>query len=354
MIPTAKDDPRRAFADLAGRVRQRVDAELEACLDAMLDRARRYGAPVAETVGALRALALRGGKRFRPTLLAASYEACGGAGGADAVVMAGVALELLQAYLLTHDDWMDGDDIRRGGPSVHAALRQAFGSPHMGATSAVLAGDLAMGFAQRVLLGLRFPPERLVDASVEFARMQIDVVFGQLLDVHAEASDAAAVEQVHDLKTSSYTVRGPVLLGAVLAGAPTATRSALERFADPLGIAFQLRDDLLGTFGDPAATGKPSDGDLRKGKRTALVVELLTDPGARALLDRVLGHEDADPADVDRVVSRMVESGARARVEARLAALLNEATTALDATPLDPAARLSLHGAVLALGVREH
>ncbi|WP_394839181.1 polyprenyl synthetase family protein [Pendulispora rubella] len=341
-----------AFERLSGRVRPRVEAELEACLDAMLDRAQGYGPPVAATVAALRALVLRGGKRFRPILLAGAYEACGGEGGADRVAMAGVALELLQAYLLTHDDWMDDDDTRRGGPTVHAALREAFGSPRAGAVSAVLAGDLTVSYAQRALLAVRGPAERMVDAFSEFVRMQVDVVYGQLIDVHAEAPDRAAVEVMHDLKTSSYTVRGPIALAAALAGAPVDVRTALERFAVPLGIAFQLRDDLLGTFGDSATTGKSSDGDLRKGKRTSLVVELLAVPGSRGILDRVLGRADADPADVARVMARMVESGARARVEDRLAALLAEASAALDAAPIEAEARDALHGAVLALGVR--
>jgi len=157
----------------------------------------------------------------------------------------------------------------------------------------------------------------------------------------------------YTLKTSSYTVRGPLLLGAALAGAPAATRAALERHARPLGIAFQLRDDLLGAFGDPAVTGKPVGADLRRGKRTALVVEMEKDPHGSHLLERVLGVNDAPEEEVLAVGRRMVESGARARVEARVTALLDEAMGALDDQAVPPALCHVLTGAAVALGHRE-
>jgi len=158
---------------------------------------------------------------------------------------------------------------------------------------------------------------------------------------------------MHDLKTGSYTVRGPLAIGAILAGATAEQRAALDRFAAPLGVAFQLRDDLLGTFGDPKATGKPAGNDVRRGKRTALVAALASDPGAEELMVRAFGVADASDADVAALVARMETAGARARVEARLRELLELADRELAAAPLSAVGKGWLQGAVKALGERD-
>jgi geranylgeranyl diphosphate synthase type I len=266
------------------------------------------------------------------------------------VVAAGAALELLQAYLLVHDDWMDDDDVRRGGPSVHAMLRERFGSKHEGDAAAILGGDLGMAMAQSALFEVELPADRLVETARELARIQEDVVFGQLLDNAGSADD---VEVMHTLKTGSYTVRGPLLMGAALGGADAKQKDGLARFAQPLGVAFQIRDDLLGTFGDPKATGKPMGNDLRRGKRTQLVLELRKDPAGSRLLDRVLGVDDAPDDEVRAVIERMTASGARARVEDRLGALMQEARRELGMIDISEEARAVLGGAVLALGERD-
>ena len=342
-----------SFEALARRVKPAVDAALEKSLDLALEEARAHGPSVTATVDAMRALALRGGKRLRAVLVAAAFEGCGGEGGADAVVLAGVSFELLQTYLLVHDDWMDGDATRRGGPSVHAALAAHFASDTLGASGAVLAGDYASALAQDALLAVPRPAACVLAAARELARVQRDVTLGQMIDLMADASPGADVDTAYALKTASYTVRGPLVVGAALAGAPAATREALERYARPLGIAFQLRDDLLGTFGDAEATGKPVGADLRRGKRTALVVEMEKEPYGQRLLDRVLGVADAPDDEVLALSRRMVESGAKGRVEARVTALLDEARRALGAPAVPATLRQMLGSAADALGHRE-
>ena len=339
-----------AFGQFVARVRAEVDARLGPWLDERVARARSRGGDVEIVADAVRSLVMRGGKRMRAVLLAASYEACHGQGGSTAVAAAGTALELLQAYLLVHDDWMDGDDVRRGGPSVPAMLRERL--PGHGDAASVLAGDLAAAWAQEALLELELPPARVLLAARELARVEEEVIHGQVLDVRSRANDAREVEAVHALKTASYTVRGPVVMGARLAGASEAQVTALAAFATPLGVAFQLRDDVLGTFGDARATGKPA-GDLRKGKRTALVVEASTDAHAEEMLGRVLGRPDATAADHDAAVAAVESSGARARVEGRIAALTGEAKVALDRAELAPAGRALLERAIVALTERE-
>jgi len=337
----------------ARTIKTDVDARLATFLEDRVTWAATFGTDVGHVVDAFRSLAVRGGKRLRPVLLAASYEACGGEGDGRAVTDAGVSLELLQAYLLVHDDWMDGDDTRRGGPSAHALLRERFGSNSEGDSAAILAGDYGAALALEVLAAMPFAAPRLLAAVRELARAQGDVVVGQIVDIRGAAKTRAEVEAMHRLKTASYTVRAPFVMGAALAGASAEVTRDLAAAADPLGIAFQLRDDLLGSFGEPARTGKSARGDLREGKRTALIAELEGDREADRLLPRVLGVADAPQEEVDALLKRMVDSGAKARVEARLTALLDESHARLARLPLSSVGKSVLLGAVSALGSRD-
>jgi geranylgeranyl diphosphate synthase type I len=340
------------YARFARQVRQAVEAHLAANLERKCAEADRHGAEPRAMVDAYRALAVRGGKRVRAVLVCAAHEAFGG--DYRAALPAAVGVELLQTYLLIHDDWMDGDEVRRGGPSVHAMLRERYGSTRLGDATAILAGDYGAALALEALAETALPAARVLAAVKELARIQGDVVVGQLLDVLGTARGAAEVEVMHALKTGSYTIAGPLRLGAILAGASQSALEALDRVAHPLGVAFQLQDDLLGTFGDPARTGKPRGGDLREGKRTALVAEIEDDRSARPLLDRVLGVADAPDEEVAALIGKLVSSGARARVEARATALLAEARAALEALPVPEEGRALLRGAVEALAGREH
>jgi geranylgeranyl diphosphate synthase type I len=352
-----------AFAAYAGRVREIVDVRLAAALAEHVERAQTHG-PAAHAVAlALTDLTMRGGKRLRAVLLAAAYEACGGQGGPEAVALAGVAIELLQTYLLIHDDWMDGDATRRGGPAMHVALRSTFGAaggrtegtPPDADAAAILAGDQAAALAQQALFAVPLAPARVLEAARIFASIQEEVVVGQILDVHGgHAARAQAVEHVHELKTASYTVRGPFAMGAALAGADFSVQESLARVARPLGVAFQLKDDLLGAFGDARATGKPVGSDLRQGKRTSVVVEALADAEGRAHLLPVLGVADAPAAAVDAALAWLSTSPARARVEARIDALLAETHAELARAAIGAGLRGVLEGAVRALAEREN
>ncbi len=356
MIAQTQAEPRAqsplvAFGTLARATKIEIDAALAKLAESEVKKARALSSDAGAVIEALFELATRGGKRLRPALVAAAYVACGGEGGAAAVTEAGVALEVLQAYLLIHDDWMDDDDVRRGGPSVHAALRARFADRAAGDSCAILAGDYAQGLALEVLAHARVPAARMVTAIREVAAMLTAVVTGQILDVRGAARTPAEVETIHRLKTSSYTTRSPLALGAILAGADAVVIDGLRAAGDPMGVAFQLQDDLLGTFGDPKKTGKSARGNLRQGKRTALVAEL--DDGAAELLGRVLGVAGATDEDVDAVVRLMVESGAKARVEARRAALVESASSTIERLAISADGKQLLLGAAAALARRE-
>jgi geranylgeranyl diphosphate synthase type I len=334
-------------------VRREVDARLQARFEEKIAEAESLGADVHAMMEALRDLTMRGGKRFRPALLFAAYHAVDD-DAPDAVAFeAGAALELLQTYFLVHDDWMDQDDVRRGGPAVHTMLARHHGSRRVGDAAGVLAGDYAAALALEMLADVDAAGERIARALSLFARIQQDAVCGQQLDLGGNADD---VETMHDLKSGSYTVRGPMLLGATLAGASEAVNARLLRFGRPLGVAFQLRDDLLGAFGDPAQTGKPRGSDVRSGKRTALFDEALSrvTPRERSwLVDTVSGRAASDEQ-IAQVEALYESCGARRAVERRLAQLVKKAVSALEGARLGKRGVAWLTAAAGALTAREH
>jgi geranylgeranyl diphosphate synthase type I len=193
----------------------------------------------------------------------------------------------------------------------------------------------------------------VVLAARELADVQDEVVSGQMLDVHGGAHEMEQVEAVHALKTASYTVRGPVVIGARLAGASEPLVLALRAFAEPLGVAFQLRDDVLGIFGNTREMGKPSGSDLRQGKRTAPVVFAMRSPPAAGRLERVLGRADASDEDIALAVRSIEESGARARVDQRISELVAVALAALDRVEVVERGRALLAQAAVLLTRRE-
>jgi geranylgeranyl diphosphate synthase type I len=339
------------FVAVLAAVRAEVDARLQGFLDARLDSVREHGADVVAMVDAVRDLCMRGGKRTRPALLVVGYRASSTTATLEPALDAGVAIELLHAYFLIHDDWMDRDVVRRGGPAVHALLGKRFRSQRLGDMSAILAGDFAAALATEAIARVEMPASRMARVIACFAQMQSDAVLGQQLDVLAKPKD---VERAYELKTGSYTVRGPLRLGALLAGAAPRLLTALDRFALPVGVAYQLRDDLLSAFGDPKHTGKPFGSDLRSGKRTVLLLEALKRARGRdhRVLSGVVGNARASDDQIGQAVEVIARSGARAAVEARIDELVKSALVALRAGRLTPEGTALLEGAARALTQR--
>ena len=338
------------FLALVASVQRRTEPRMKRVLAARQRLSHRHGPEVEALLVALSALALRGGKRLRPAFVAAGLRAADEDADLEAAVELGVALEFLHTYLLIHDDWMDDDALRRGGPTVHEILARALGSRSLGAKAAVLAGDYTMGLALELVAAAAAKHAAQAELLAEFARMHNDAIFGQQLDVAASGADP---EKVYALKTASYTVRGPLVIGALLGGANANLIQLLERFSRPAGIAFQLKDDLIGAFGQPATTGKPRGADLVAGKHT-LLVELglkLSRGSDRARLERVLGKKAAR-ADVERALVVLEASGAKASVERRIGELVAQARRVLRARGISAQGRTLLDGAVLALAER--
>jgi geranylgeranyl diphosphate synthase type I len=316
---------RRIAATVDARLRRLFDDDARTAADAVF-----ASRPAPVLLDRVRDLTLRGGKRVRAALVFAGARLLDpGADAAPAVCDAAAAVELLHTYFLIHDDIMDEDLVRRGGPSVHAALAASTGSEKMGRDLAILAGDLAAALHERLVAGLDVAEERRRRAADLFARMHADVIFGQTLDLLGGAVE----EDVADHKTASYTTVGPIAIGAALAGAGDAESARLAAIARPIGIAFQLRDDLIGVFGDPAATGKPRGSDLRCGKRTLLIREALrrAGPAEGDAIRRALGRADAGDAEIAGAAAAIEATGARRSCAERAAALVAEALRDLDA-----------------------
>ncbi|MCX5401255.1 polyprenyl synthetase family protein [Streptomyces sp. NBC_00102] len=295
---------------------------------------------------------LGGGKRARPRFLWWAMRACGG--GTDTVGAAlrlGVALELIQTCALVHDDVMDGSPLRRGRPAVHVELADVPGGPPdtaFGTSAAVLVGDLALAWADDTVAAVTAVPmnpatrHRVLDI---WRAMRTEMVAGQYLDLHGQAAatrTAAHALRTACLKSALYSVERPLALGAALAGADERTTAALCAAGRSAGTAFQLRDDLLGAFGDPAVTGKPSGGDLRDGKPTYLVAvareraEAAGDTAVLAVLDADVGDPGLTDEGLARVRDALTRSGARAAVEHRADRLAADAEARLDLVGLHP------------------
>ncbi|WP_183095466.1 polyprenyl synthetase family protein [Nocardioides stalactiti] len=323
---------------------ERFRSDLQAAIDDFLDEQATRLAPLGDDAARLVAegrVSVTGGKRFRAAFCYWGFRAASSSSYDErAVLRATASLELLHASALVHDDLMDASDTRRGRPATHrgfADLHQQQGWPgdpeQYGAAAAILLGDLLLSWSDELLRRCGLGWDRVGPALDVLDQCRSEVIAGQFLDVSVQGRGVASVDQAMTVlryKSAKYSIERPLHVGAALAGAGTDTLTALTGFGLPLGEAFQLRDDLLGVFGDPATTGKPAGDDLVEGKRTVLVALALEsaadDEAARldAALGTALGPDDV--ADLRGIIDR---SGAHARVEAKITELAEQAVTAL-------------------------
>lgn len=334
---------------------ERVLTALRRHIDGRRDVVAGVDDRVDRLAGLLADFVLDGGKRMRPRFALAGWAAADADGDVTPaeVVTACAALELIQACALVHDDIVDASDTRRGRPTVHRTAETMHrdagweGDPERyGVSQAILIGDMALTWADEMFVTSGVSPDALSRALVPWYAMKTEVLSGQMLDVLAEASgatDEITPARVNRFKTAAYTVERPLHIGAALAGASPETIGALREFGVAVGQAFQLRDDLLGVFGDPEVTGKPSGDDLREGKRTLLLARATTLAGAddANFLLGVIGTELDAPA-LDRARRILVDSGAVASVESEIDTLTTRALAAIDTDAVTDRGRRTL------------
>lgn len=322
-------------------IAERVDARLRSLLDGEIARWEALDEDLSAPLHAVRDLVASGGKRLRPAFCYWGFVGSGGDPGDPRPVDAGAAFELLHAFALFHDDVMDGSTTRRGLRTTHLAFADEHdssgwaGEPRrFGEGVAILVGDLAHVYADVLLRGAPAP------ALDVWNELRIELNLGQYLDIRGTARGErrrAVAERIARYKSGKYTVERPLHLGALLAAPGRAAEllGPLSAYGLPLGDAFQMRDDVLGAFGDERLTGKPVGDDLREGKPTPLmaIATARADDAQRAVLDTV-GRADLSEEEVGAIQQVLVETGALAELEAQIDRLATEALAALDDVPL--------------------
>jgi geranylgeranyl diphosphate synthase type I len=349
----------------ASAIRKQIDEALYAFVDRQRPLLGAISSDLSPLLGALDAL-LSGGKRLRPAFC---YWGWRGSGGDDLpeLFTAAASLELLQAAALIHDDVMDGSDTRRGLPAAHRrfeALHAESGwrgsAEGFGAGAAILLGDVCLTWCDEMYQGSGLSAAALLRGRPIFDQMRTEIMCGQYLDLLGQARGPqpgrhAMVEaalRIVRFKSAKYTIERPLQLGAALAGSEAV--EALSAYGLPLGIAFQLRDDVLGVFGDPAETGKPAGDDLREGKRTVLValaLERATTAQAE-VVEGLLGDPGLNAAGVELLREVITETGALDACEKMIDRYAGDASAALAAAPLTREAREALSELTVAATAR--
>ncbi len=318
----------------ASALRDLVDDRLEEFL-AERGRALSEAAPLVDEI---RRIISAGGKRLRPSFCYWGFRAAAGDDGGQ-VVDAAAALELLHTFAIVHDDIMDKAHARRGVPTVNAAR---------GDDVALLVGDLALVLADDLFVHSGFPPEVVARGFGCYSRMRQEVIAGQYLDLEASRRFEMTVSEARRiavLKSGRYSVEEPLAIGTTLGGGSQRLLEQLGAMAAPLGEAFQLRDDLLGTFGRSAETGKSIDSDIRQGKRNILfaaTLARLSSDDRSFFMQRWGGGEGLGHGEIERLRDLIVSSGARAATEELLGQLAARVDSALAALDCDPASKAAL------------
>jgi geranylgeranyl diphosphate synthase type I len=337
-------EPKTTLASL----RSAVEEELAIFLNfegAYLNSISTELSPVSDV---LTSFLLDSGKRLRPLFAYAGFAAAGGTI-EKPIVRAIAALELLQACALIHDDLMDGSDTRRGKPSIHRHFEtihvqdelDGF-APQYGLSAAVLLGDLALVWSDQMLNSAGLTTEQFARVFPYYNEMRVELMAGQFLDIHEQTQKTTSVDRsmkIARYKSGKYTIERPLHLGAAMSSKSSPQLfAALSAYGLPLGEAFQLRDDLLGVFGDPSITGKPAGDDLREGKRTVLIA-MTNDrqsEAQREIARQHFGKPDLDAQGVE-VLREIIEStGAKAELEATIEHLTDQALSAAQSDVFTP------------------
>ena len=320
-------------------LREAINASLTNFVDRENEYLRTIASELYPVADALKNFLIDSGKRFRPLFAAAGFVGSGGI--LDAVSINAIAsIELVHVCALIHDDVMDGSDTRRGAPSIHRLFEKLHrteslkGSPEQfGVASAILLGDLALVWASKALHESGMDSQSILRALPLYDEMRVELMAGQYLDVYEQALASESIERslkVARFKSGKYSIERPLHFGASLASG--SNLAAYTGYGIPLGEAFQLRDDLLGVFGDPAQTGKPAGDDLREGKRTVLIAATLqrANPADKDRVNALLGKPDLVLSEVEEIRTIITSSGAADFVENMITELTAEALAAIE------------------------
>ncbi len=298
-----------------------IEQSLDKFFDEKIERCSKISPLAKEMMESLKEFSLRGGKRIRPILTIFGYKAIT----SDinpSIVQAALAVELMESFLLVHDDIIDQDDFRRGYYSMHKVyelkakrLYPYSDTKHFGTSMAVMAGDILSVLGSEAITRSNFQEELKIKAIDKFNRVIINTAFGEIIEVVSQIKPRISepdIMRVNELKTAIYTIEGPLHIGAILAGASQKQLDVLTKYAIPLGQAYQIHDDILGMFGDEKKLGKPIGSDLKEGKKTILILktlQLATD-NQKKIIMKSLGNKALTQVQIDEIRKIVMDTGA--------------------------------------------
>jgi geranylgeranyl diphosphate synthase type I len=297
---------------------EQINSELDLFFDEKISRVKHISPHALDLMRCLKEFNLRDAKRIRPILLIFGYKCIKPSKNDSELVRAALAAELMESFLLVHDDIIDNDDFRRKKPTLHKVYEKKFekfkDKADIGKSIALIGGDILATLGSEVLLSTKFKDNLKVKALARFNRVVVNTAFGQVLDVISELDPDISekdIARIHELKTAKYTIEGPLHIGAILAGANNKQLNKLSAYAIPLGLAFQLQDDILGVFGDASRIGKPVGSDIREGKKTLLILKAMEKSNLkdRFTIKRALGSNSLTKVQIERVRDIIIKSG---------------------------------------------
>ncbi len=279
----------------------------------------------------------RGGKRLRGVLVKLGYDLAGGSVNQD-IIKPAISFEIFQTAILAHDDIIDQSPLRRGKPTIYKAL----GGDHYAISQTICLGDIGFFVAQELITQSTFPDQNIKKAVQSFSRTMRETALGEILDVELPTSPDQIFENdavdIFKLKTSRYTITGPLHLGAILAGASDEMLESMAKFGENLGIAFQIQDDILGVFGDETTIGKSVTSDIEEGKITFLYIEALkrSTQEQKEILKRFYGKGDVGEEGLEKIRKVFIETGALEYSKQKAIEYVNIAKRSISEITSDP------------------
>ncbi len=280
--------------------KEKIELRLRSFLDEKIAEAEKISNSSKEIMEFIKGFNLRGGKRIRPILIIMAYKSLGGKND-DAIIDIAVSAELMQSFLLIHDDIIDDDDLRRGGPTIHriyAEKYKDYNDPKkFGESMAIIAGDLLASLGNEIISESDFNEKKKLKLLQKFNKVVKLTGYGEIIDILSGLRTDMTEENIskmHRLKTAVYTIEGPLHMGAIAAGASDEQLKILSEYAIPLGQAFQIKDDILGMFGSEVKLGKPADSDIKEGKKTLLIIKAIenADKEQMEFIKNALGNKN--------------------------------------------------------------
>lgn len=308
--------------DLLKQYQKRLNPFLEEYFQRKKKESKKIDELAVDSVNLIRKFVMGGGKRIRPALVYYGFLAAGGED-SDKIVKASMGIELIHSFLLMHDDIIDRDNLRHGIETIHITYRKraqmgnfsGIEAEHFGNSMAMLLGDMSSSMGYEVIFNAEFAPESRIKALNKLQKIAYVTLPGEMVDVVLEAKGVATEQEImrmYEGKTARYTFEGPLHLGAALAGAENGFYRALSGYAVPVGIAFQIRDDILGIFGEEDKLGKPIGSDIIEGKQTILVVKALelSEPDQKERISQLLGKKDLTMEEIEDFRKIIIDTGA--------------------------------------------